>query len=57
MKEATMQRTTFYIPKAQYTEFHKACIDAHRPMSDVVRELINRWLQEQKKASREAGKK
>ena len=46
MKAPTMKRTTIYIPKPLYADFHKACIDAERPMSDVIRELINRWLKE-----------
>ena len=47
MERTDMKRTTIYIPRPLYADFHKSCIDANRPMSDVIRELINRWLKEQ----------
>jgi predicted DNA-binding protein len=40
-------RTNFYIEKERKKRFHKACVDAGRPMSDVINELIERWTQDQ----------
>jgi predicted CopG family antitoxin len=48
MSKEAMRRTTIYVPDDLYRRFHKTCIDEDRPMSDVIRELINRWVRERK---------
>ena len=43
-----MRRTNFYLPESLRREFKAECAKAGRDMSDVLRELINRWLMERK---------
>ena len=43
-----MKRTNFYLPESLRREFKAESAKAGRDMSDVLRELINRWLMERK---------
>ena len=38
-----------YVPKELKTEFKKACVDIDRTMGDVLAELMQGWLNKQKK--------
>ena len=42
-----MKRLSVDLEDDVYKEFSKKCIDAERPKSEVVRELVQDWLNDQ----------
>jgi Arc/MetJ-type ribon-helix-helix transcriptional regulator len=46
MESKPMTRTNFYLPEETRRKLKAQCALEGRDMSDVVRELINRWLRE-----------
>jgi hypothetical protein len=44
-----MKKATWYVDEEKLRLFRAQCALAGRDQSDVIRELINRWLKEQQK--------
>ena len=40
--------TTFYLPKQLHRQLKKAALDEEREMSEIVEELVDRWLESRK---------
>lgn len=45
-KNPDYQRTTVYLPKDIHREFKMAALEDGEEMSDIVEQLISRWLRE-----------
>jgi hypothetical protein len=47
-KDPNYQRTTLYLPKALHRQFKMAALNDDREMSEIMEELISKWLESRK---------